>query len=69
MRGDEHTLVSEETGRRWPIVNGRPVFTGEGRDVIVQSEAHLSNELPEGAVRLIEQADGLVLNSSAAIPG
>ena len=56
MRDDEHTLVSEETGRRWLIVNGRPVFIAEGRDVIVQSEAHFSNELLEGAIRLIEQA-------------
>ena len=48
MRGDKQPTLADS--------NGRPVFTAEGSDVIVQSEAHFSNELLEGAVRLIEQA-------------
>ena len=62
---DETTLASERTGRRWPIVNGRPVFTPEGAKVVIQPETHVSNELAEAAVQLIEQTHGLVLNLSA----
>jgi glycosyltransferase involved in cell wall biosynthesis/SAM-dependent methyltransferase/uncharacterized protein YbaR (Trm112 family) len=62
---DETTLASEKTARRWPIVNGRPVFTPEGANIVIQSETHVSNELADPAVRLIEQTPGLVLNLSA----
>ncbi len=62
---DGLTLASERTGRCWPIVNGRPVFTAEGRNVKIQSETHLSNSLPPRAEQLIQDASGLALNLSA----
>jgi SAM-dependent methyltransferase/uncharacterized protein YbaR (Trm112 family) len=62
---DDATLASEVTGRCWPIVHGRPVFTAEGRDIKVQREDHVSNEMPAQAERLIEETGGLVLNLSA----
>lgn len=65
VRKDDSTLVSEVTGRRWPVVCGRPVFTREGRNIKIQREDHVSNEVPEQAKRLIEEAGGLVLNLSA----
>ncbi len=65
LRKDEVTLASEISGRCWPIVKGRPVFTPEGREVAVKPETHVSNELPERATSLIEETAGLVLNLSA----
>jgi len=53
MRGDKQPTLADS--------NGRPVFTAEERNVIVQSGAHLSNKPPERAVRLIQKTDGLVL--------
>ena len=57
--------MSRESGRVWPIVDGRPVFTEEGRGVRRYPEAHVSNPVPDEAGRLFDTADGLVLNLSA----
>ncbi len=65
VRKDDATLASEPSGRRWPIVRGRPVFTSEGQDIKIQREDHVSNEIPEEAKRLIQEASGFVLNLSA----
>lgn len=60
--GDE--LRSVRSGRRWPIVDGRPVFTKEGRNVQRHPPEHVSNPLPEQAIALIESTKGPVLNLS-----
>jgi SAM-dependent methyltransferase len=60
--GDE--LRSIHSGHRWPIVDGRPVFTKEGRDVHRHSSEHVSNPLPKQAIDLIEGTKGPVLNLS-----
>jgi SAM-dependent methyltransferase len=59
------TLESMNSGRRWPILNGRPVFTPDGVNAIQHSEHHISNPLTEEAVRIINRARGRVLNLSA----
>jgi GT2 family glycosyltransferase/glycosyltransferase involved in cell wall biosynthesis/SAM-dependent methyltransferase len=61
--GDE--LVSKPSGRSWPIVQGRPVFVPAGRSVARHPDEHLSNPLPEEALRLFDDSEGLVLNLSA----
>ncbi|MFO1126867.1 MAG: glycosyltransferase [Rhodospirillales bacterium] len=60
--GDE--LRGVRTGRRWPIVDGRPVFTKDGRDVHCHAVDHVSNPLPRSALHLIEGSEGPVLNLS-----
>ncbi len=60
------TLASSVTGQQWPVVLGRPVFTGQGAHVSVHPETHLSNVLPQEAIKLIQECGfGLVLNLSA----
>jgi SAM-dependent methyltransferase len=51
--------------RRWPVIEGRPVFTRDGSRVQRHSADHFSNVLPNDAIRIIEAADGPVLNLSA----
>ncbi|MGE5778710.1 MAG: glycosyltransferase [Hyphomicrobiales bacterium] len=58
-------LESTMSKRRWPLVDGRPVFTQDGLSVQRQSADHFSNVLPNEAVKIIEAAEGPVLNLSA----
>jgi ubiquinone/menaquinone biosynthesis C-methylase UbiE len=62
----EGTLRSVDGMRSWPIIAGRPnLFPGLDAPKF-WPEAHLSNALPERALRVIhETTDGLVLNLSA----
>ena len=60
--GDE--LRGVRSGRRWPIVDGRPVFTEERRNVRRHPPEHVSNPLQKVALDLIENTEGLVLNLS-----
>ncbi len=62
---NERALVTASRSCSWPIVRGIPVFTPEGTRVTVQPEGHISNELPEEAIRLIRSCRGRVLNLSA----
>lgn len=61
---DGEELRGIQSGRGWPIVDGRPVFTAEGRDILRQPLGHVSNPLPKAALDLIEDTQGLVLNLS-----
>ena len=65
IRVDESTLATKISGRTWPVVHGRPVFTEEGTSVLQYSEDHVSNPIPEEAIRIIQESDGMVLNLSA----
>jgi SAM-dependent methyltransferase/glycosyltransferase involved in cell wall biosynthesis len=67
LRWDESrsSLVSTESGRAWPIVDGRPVFIPAGSAVARHANEHLSNPLPPEALELIRSTDGFVLNLSA----
>ena len=52
-------------GALWPMVMGRPVlFPGLGEPRIMPGD-HISNELPQRALDLIERTEGLALNLSA----
>jgi GT2 family glycosyltransferase/glycosyltransferase involved in cell wall biosynthesis/SAM-dependent methyltransferase len=62
---DQETLISMSGRKIWPVVNGRPVFTSEGRKVFIHPDTHISNPLPEEAIRIIKQTQGRVLNLSA----
>jgi GT2 family glycosyltransferase/glycosyltransferase involved in cell wall biosynthesis/SAM-dependent methyltransferase len=64
-RLDADTLESVVSGRRWPILNERPVFTSDGVNTIQHPDAHISNPLTTEALRIIDQASGRVLNLSA----
>ncbi|OYX34661.1 MAG: hypothetical protein B7Y99_05015, partial [Caulobacterales bacterium 32-69-10] len=53
------------SAKSWPLAHGRPVlFPGLGEPRVMPGD-HVSNELPQRALQLIEQTDGLVLNLSA----
>jgi SAM-dependent methyltransferase len=61
--GDRLTTASSQ--RAWPILAGRPVlFPGMTAPKVMPLE-HLSNEVPERALDLIRNTEGLVLNLSA----
>ena len=64
-RRDADTLESVTSGRCWPILNERPVFTSDGVNTIQHPDTHISNPLTTEAVRIINQAAGRVLNLSA----
>jgi SAM-dependent methyltransferase len=49
----------------YPIVNGIPVFTHEGKCVKINSSEHISNDLCLEAKKIIKDTKGLVLNLSA----
>jgi glycosyltransferase involved in cell wall biosynthesis/GT2 family glycosyltransferase/SAM-dependent methyltransferase len=57
-------LASIDGLRRWPIVEGRAVLSGQS-DPEIRPLDHTSNVLPDGALELIRGAKGLVLNLSA----
>ena len=60
------SLTTTETGRQWPVVEGRPVFIPAGREVRRMPDEHLSNAITEDAETLIREArDRPVLNLSA----
>jgi glycosyltransferase involved in cell wall biosynthesis/SAM-dependent methyltransferase len=61
--GDE--LVSEDGSRHWPLVLGRALLFPGMRGPKVNSDAHLSNPLPDSALALIRSTRGLVLHLSA----
>src|SRR5262245_56398180 len=58
-------LITESEGRAWPLIAGRPVFLPEGVAVVIHPESHSSNAVCAGAVQLIEETPGLVLQLSA----
>jgi SAM-dependent methyltransferase/uncharacterized protein YbaR (Trm112 family) len=58
-------LRTTDGGRRYPIVNGVPVFTPEGTAIKIHPATHTSNALPAEALAIIASAKGPVLNLSA----
>jgi glycosyltransferase involved in cell wall biosynthesis/SAM-dependent methyltransferase len=53
------------SAKAWPLAHGRPVLLPGLGEPRVMAGDHVSNELPERAIKLIENTDGLVLNLSA----
>lgn len=60
-----HELRDESGAHCYPLVHGVPVFSEEGLNVRVHPADHLSNAIADDAQRVIDEADGLVLNLSA----
>jgi len=58
-------LMSQDGSRHWPLVLGRPLLFLGMRAPKVNSDAHLSNPLPDSALALIRSTRGLVLHLSA----
>jgi glycosyltransferase involved in cell wall biosynthesis/SAM-dependent methyltransferase len=58
-------LLSEDGSRRWPLVLGRPLLFPGMNTPTINSDAHLSNPLPESALALIHGTTGPVLHLSA----
>jgi SAM-dependent methyltransferase len=64
-KGQGEYLSTENGGRTWPVVAGRPVFLPATAELVVYPETHLSNAVGADVVRVIEEAQGLVLQLSA----
>ena len=58
-------LVSYDGMIRWPIREGRPCLSRDLSDPQVMPPNHVSNVLPDEALRIIKEAKGWVLNLSA----
>jgi SAM-dependent methyltransferase len=61
----DDALLSEDGSRRWPLVLGRPLLFPGVNTPEINSDAHLSNPLPESALALINSTTGPVLHLSA----
>lgn len=65
FRGTGEFLITENRGRAWPVIAGRPVFLPEGIPVVMHPESHSSNAVCPAAVQLIEETPGVLLQLSA----
>ena len=63
--GDDGFLYTPSSGRRWRVVNGRPILYPGMAEPEIKPDSHISNALPKIALDIIRQARGLVLNLSA----
>jgi glycosyltransferase involved in cell wall biosynthesis/SAM-dependent methyltransferase/uncharacterized protein YbaR (Trm112 family) len=59
------SLVSVDGMETWPIVAGRPVLSRDLPSPDMKNPEHISNELPDEALAIIRETQGLVLNLSA----
>ena len=62
---ERSSLVSVDGMETWPIVAGRPVLSRDLPSPEIKNPEHISNELPEEALAIIRETQGLVLNLSA----
>jgi glycosyltransferase involved in cell wall biosynthesis len=60
----DDALLSEDGSRRWPLVLGRPLLFPGMNMPTINSDAHMSNPLPESAIALIHSTTGPVLHLS-----
>ncbi|MGA8727152.1 MAG: methyltransferase domain-containing protein, partial [Terracidiphilus sp.] len=58
-------LVSEDGSRRWQLVMGRPLLFPGMDGPTINSDAHLSNPLPESALAIIHSTTDPILHLSA----
>ncbi len=58
-------LLSEDGSRRWPVLQGRPVLYPGMDAPAINSDAHLSNELPASALEIIQSTSNPILHLSA----
>jgi ubiquinone/menaquinone biosynthesis C-methylase UbiE/glycosyltransferase involved in cell wall biosynthesis len=62
---EKTSLVSVDGIEKWPIVAGRPALSRDLPSPEVKNPEHVSNELPDEALTIIRETQGLVLNLSA----
>ena len=62
---DKVSLVSVDGLEKWPIVAGRPVLSRDLPSPEIKSLEQISDELPDEALAIIHETQGLVLNLSA----
>jgi SAM-dependent methyltransferase/glycosyltransferase involved in cell wall biosynthesis/uncharacterized protein YbaR (Trm112 family) len=62
---EKSSLVSVDGMETWPIVAGRPVLSRDLPSPEIKNPEHISNELPDEALAIIRDTQGLVLNLSA----
>jgi glycosyltransferase involved in cell wall biosynthesis/SAM-dependent methyltransferase len=62
---EKSSLVSVDGLETWPIVANRPVLSRDLPSPEMKNTEHISNELPEDALAIIRDTQGLVLNLSA----
>jgi ubiquinone/menaquinone biosynthesis C-methylase UbiE len=62
---ERSSLISVDGIETWPIVSGRPVLSRDLPAPEVKNPEHISNEMPEEALAIIRETQGLVLNLSA----
>jgi len=62
---DRSSLISVDGIETWPIVAGRPVLSRDLPLPDVKDPGHISNEVPDEALTIIRETQGLVLNLSA----
>jgi SAM-dependent methyltransferase len=65
LRLADHDICDDSGRHRYPVVHGVPIFSEEGLNVRVHPPDHLSNAIADDAQRVVDEADGLVLNLSA----
>jgi glycosyltransferase involved in cell wall biosynthesis/ubiquinone/menaquinone biosynthesis C-methylase UbiE len=62
---EKSSLVSLDGMETWPIVAGRAVLSRDLPSPEIKNPEHISNELPDEALAIIRDTQGLVLNLSA----
>ncbi len=62
---DRSALISVDGLHSWPIHNGRPVLSPSRVEPKIYSDQHISNDVPDIALDLIRNTNGMVLNLSA----
>jgi ubiquinone/menaquinone biosynthesis C-methylase UbiE len=62
---EKTSLVSVDGIEKWPIVAGRPALSRDLPSPEVKNPEHVSNELPDEALTIIRETQGLVVNLSA----
>ena len=65
LTAEGDALLSDGGGRRWPLVEGRPLLFPGMADPAIHPDSHVSNEIPDSALQLIRRAKGMVLHLSA----
>jgi len=69
LRRDGDGLRSGDGSRLWPVIEGRPVLFPGMASPRIHPAGHLSNPLPDSALAVIRETDGLVLNLGAGGTG
>jgi glycosyltransferase involved in cell wall biosynthesis/GT2 family glycosyltransferase/SAM-dependent methyltransferase len=62
---ERSALLTLDGLRTWPVIEGRPILAAQLSNPEIRPADHISNDLPDAALDLINNTKGLVLNLSA----